>query len=159
MSTNDNAPEASASANTSRGQLYGGFFVGLTGVALGLVALILFFVGQSKSGAGVYHWREGAFVCGVVALPLILVGFSWALPTKTVMRVLSFVGLGLTLVSAFLLAVHYPNNFNVPNTDQKVYTGLDTSIFAVGLAMLVDSTFTRSEERRVGKECRARGAM
>jgi hypothetical protein len=138
MSTTDNAP----ASNTSRGQLYGGFFIAIFGLALGLVALILYFVASGKSGESLYNWREGALVCGAVALPFILFGFSLALPTKTVMRVLGVVGLGLTLVAAVLLSVHYPTHFNVQDSGQKDYTNLDTTVFAVGLAMLFASTFT-----------------
>src|SRR5687768_8139290 len=104
MSTTDNAP--AASAKTSRGQLYGGFFVAIAGIALGLVALILFFIANTKSEPAVFNWREGALATGATSLTLTLLGFSLALPTKTVMRVLAFVGLGLTLVATFLFTVH-----------------------------------------------------
>ena len=133
-------------SKTSRGRLYGGFYLLIGGIVLGLAALILFFISRAQDGgsSAFYNWREGAFIVGAVAMPLIFVGSSVALPTKTAMRVASFVGLALCAVAVVLLAVHYPENFNIknPGPDQQDYTTLDTTVYVVGLALMLTATFT-----------------
>lgn len=132
-------------SKTSRGQLYGGFFLLIAGVVLGLAALILFFIGYNDEGSSIYRWREGALTVGAVSLLLIFLGVNVSLPTKTGMRILSYVGAGLMLLATVLLFIHYPENFNVQDSEdpnQKDYTGLDTLIYVSGLAMMLASTFT-----------------
>lgn len=132
---------------TSKGQLYGGFSLLIAGVVLGLAALILFFISYNTDAgtSQFYNWREGALTVGALALTLIPLGVSVSLPTKTGMRILSYVGTGLCLLAVVLLFVHYPNHFNVQDSqdpNQKDYTGLDTAIYAIGFAALVAALFT-----------------
>jgi hypothetical protein len=129
---------------TSKGQLYGGFFLLIAGIVLGLAALILFFIGYNNDGSAVYRWREGALTVGAVAIALLFFGPTVSLPTKTGMRILSYVGVGLCALATVLFFIHYPNHFNVQDsrTGQADYTGLDTLIYAAGLALLLATLFT-----------------
>src|SRR5688572_22533736 len=132
---------------TSKGQLYGGFFLLIAGIVLGVAALILFFIGYNTAGDAALRWREGAGTVGALALALIPFGVTISLPTKTGMRVLSYVGLGLCVLATVLFFVHYPENFNVknrlaPGQVQADYIALDTSIYVVGFAALVATLFT-----------------
>lgn len=129
---------------TSKGQLQGGFFLLIAGIVLGVAALILFAISYSDSGDSIYNWRKGALTTGTLALPLLFLGWGVAVPTKTAMRITSFVGLSLCLLATLLFFVHYPNNFNVQDStdpNQEDYTGIDTLIYSVGLAMMVASIF------------------
>lgn len=131
-------------SKTSRGQLYGGFFLLIGGILLGLAALILFFIGYNDEGSSIYRWREGALTAGAASLLLIFLGVNVSLPTKTAMRIVSYVGAGLMVLATVLLFIHYPQNFNVQDSadpNQKDYTGLDTLIYVSGLAMMLASTF------------------
>jgi hypothetical protein len=130
---------------TSKGQLYGGFSLLIGGIVLGLAALVLFFIGYNDSGESIYRWRRGALTVGALAMTLIPLGISVSLPTKTGMRILSYIGTGLCLLAVVLLFIHYPDNFNVQDSadpTQKDYTGLDTGIYALGFAGLVAAMFT-----------------
>ncbi len=129
---------------TSKGQLYGGFFLLIAGVVLGIAALILFFIGYNAEAESTqyYRWREGALTIGALALTMIPLGISVSLPTKTGMRILSYIGVGLCLLATVLFFIHYPENFNVKGSGQKDYTGLDTAIYAIGFTFLVASLFT-----------------
>ena len=132
---------------TSKGQLYGGFFLLIAGVVLGLAALILFFIGYNSDAGSpnFYKWREGALTIGSLAMLFIPLGISVSLPTKTGMRILSYIGAGLCLLATVLFFIHYPNHFNVQDSadpNQADYTGLDTAIYAVGFAGLVSALFT-----------------
>ena len=130
---------------TSKGQLYGGFFLLIAGVVLGIAALILFFIGYNDSGDSIYRWRRGALTLGALAMLFIPLGISVSLPTKTGMRILSYVGAGLCLLATVLLFIHYPDNFNVQDSrdpNQEDYTALDTSIYVVGFAGIVSALFT-----------------
>ncbi|MEK6975507.1 MAG: hypothetical protein AABY18_04100 [Candidatus Thermoplasmatota archaeon] len=132
---------------TSKGQLYSGFVLLIAGIVFGIVALVVFFVSYNMNPGTrqFYNWREGALVAGALALLLIPLGVSVSLPTKTGMRILAYVGAALCLLSAVLLFVHYPDNFNVQdsqNPDQKDYTALDLIIYAAGFAGLVAALFT-----------------
>jgi hypothetical protein len=129
-------------AKTSKGQLYGGFFLLIAGVVLGLAAIALFFVAYNTPKPQYYDWMRAALPVGAVGLAGIFMGATLALPTKVFMRVLSYVGTLLCVLAAVLLAIHYPNNFNVKDSGQADYTALDMSIFAVGLTMLVASVVT-----------------
>jgi hypothetical protein len=129
---------------TSKGQLYGGFFLLIAGIVLGVAALILFFIGYNDDGASVYNWRKGALTVGATAAILLFFGPTVSLPTKTGMRILSYVGTGLCVLATVLFFFHYPNHFNVQDstTGQADYTGLDTLIYAAGLALLIATLFT-----------------
>lgn len=129
---------------TSKGQLYGGFFLLIAGIVLGLAALILFFIAYNNDGQSVYRWREGALTVGAAAVALLFFGPTVSLPTKTFMRILSYVGVGLCALATVLFFIHYPANFNVQDstTGQADYTGLDTLIYAAGLALLLATLFT-----------------
>jgi hypothetical protein len=134
---------------TSKGQLYGGFFLLIAGVVLGLAALVLFLIsyGQSQGSTSVLRWREGAGTVGGLALAFIPFGVSLSLPTKTGMRVLSYIGLGLCLLATVLFFIHYPEHFNVktklaPGQVQADYIALDTSLYVAGFAALVATLFT-----------------
>jgi hypothetical protein len=129
---------------TSKGQLYGGFFLLIAGIVLGLAALILFFIAYNNDGASVYNWRKGALTVGAAAAILLFFGPTVSLPTKTGMRILSYVGTGLCVLATVLFFIHYPNHFNVQDstTGQADYTGLDLLIYAAGLALLVATLFT-----------------
>jgi hypothetical protein len=129
---------------TSKGQLYGGFFLLIAGVVLGLAALILFFIGYSVGGTEQFTWKRVALPLGAFSLLLIVFGATVTLPTKTGMRVLSYVGTGLCLLATVLLAIHYPDNFALrnPAPGQADYTGLDLALYAVGFAFMVAALFT-----------------
>lgn len=130
---------------TSKGQLYGGFFLLIAGVVLGLAALILFFIGYNDSGDSIYRWRRGALTLGALSFLFIPLGISVSLPTKTGMRILSYIGAGLCLLATVLLFIHYPDNFNVQDSadpTQEDYTALDTGLYAVGFGCLVAALFT-----------------
>lgn len=130
---------------TSKGQLYGGFFLLIAGIVLGVAALILFFIAYNNDGASVYNWRKGALTLGAAAGILLFFGPTVSLPTKTGMRILSYVGTGLCLLATVLFFFHYPNHFNVQdssNPNQADYTGLDLLIYAGGLALLIATLFT-----------------
>ncbi|MEA3137496.1 MAG: hypothetical protein QOJ26_380 [Thermoplasmata archaeon] len=129
---------------TSKGQLYGGFFLLIAGIVLGVAALILFFIAYNNDGASVYNWRKGALTAGAAAGILLFFGPTVSLPTKTGMRILSYVGTGLCVLATVLFFFHYPNHFNVQDskTGQADYTGLDLLIYAGGLALLVATLFT-----------------
>jgi hypothetical protein len=129
---------------TSKGQLYGGFFLLIAGVVLGLAALILFFISLNVSGTNVLTWRHVALPLGAGALMLIVFGATVSLPTKTGMRVLSYVGTGLCLLGTVLLAIHYPNHFNIKNPapGQADYTALDLAVYSVGFTFMVAALFT-----------------
>src|SRR5688572_24466574 len=132
-------------SKTSKGQLYGGFILLLFGIVLGLAALILFFIGYNDDGDSIYTWRRGALTMGALAMVCIPLGISVSLPTKTGMRILSYIGAGLCLLATVLLFIHYPDNFNVQDSrdpTQEDYTALDVSIYAVGFAALVAALFT-----------------
>ena len=57
---------------TSKGQLYGGFFLLIAGVVLGLAALILFFISLNLTGNTQLVWRHVALPLGAFALLLIV---------------------------------------------------------------------------------------
>jgi len=129
---------------TSKGQLYGGFFLLIAGVVLGLAALILFFISLNLTGQNQLNWRHVALPLGAFSLLLIVFGATISLPTKTGMRVLSYVGTGLCLLGTVLLAIHYPNHFNIknPQPGQADYTGLDLAVYSIGFAFMVAALFT-----------------
>src|ERR1041385_1851481 len=136
-------------SKTSKGQLYGGFSLLIAGIVLGLAALALFFIGYNVNADThphqFYNWRHGALTVGAFALTLIPLGISVSLPTKTGMRILSYIGTGLCLLATVLFFIHYPNHFNVADSkdpNQADYTGLDTGIYAIGFACLVSALFT-----------------
>lgn len=131
--------------DTSKGRLQGGFFLLAAGVLLGLVALTLFFIGLGQNTPSLggnnpyYDWVKPALTAAPIALALISLGGSVALPTKTSMRVFGYVGLGLSLLAALLFFLHYPANFNVAVRGSKLpdYMGLDVSVFAFGFVMML----------------------
>src|SRR5688500_58842 len=131
---------------TSKGQLYGGFFLLIAGIVLGVAALILFFIGYNvdPQNSSYYRWREGALTVGAAAGILLFFGPTVSLPTKTGMRILSYIGAGLCLLATVLFFFHYPEHFNLRNAapGQADYTGLDTLIYAAGLALLIATLFT-----------------
>lgn len=131
-------------AKTSKGQLYGGFFLLLLGVVLGVAALILFFIAYNVGGTDQYTWKRGALPVGAGALLFIFFGASVTLPTKTGMRILSYIGAGLCVLATVLLAIHYPDHFALrnPAPGQENYTALDVSIYAVGFACVLAALFT-----------------
>lgn len=129
---------------TSKGQLYGGFFLLIAGVVLGIAALILFFISYNVGGDDQFTWKRGALPAGAAALLFIFFGASVTLPTKTGMRILSYIGAGLCILATVLLAIHYPDNFALrnPAPGQENYTALDVSIFAIGFAFVLAALFT-----------------
>jgi hypothetical protein len=130
---------------TSKGQLYGGLYLLAGGVALGITALILFFLSASMKGDAYFAWREGALALGSIALTAFFIGVSIALPSKRNMRIASYIGMGLCALAIVLFMVHYPNHFNIGDNKapgQADYTGLDVAIFAMGLAAIVAGAFT-----------------
>lgn len=132
-------------APTTKGQLYGGLYLLAGGVALGLISLFLFFFSAGRSGDAYFAWREGALAVGAVALTCFFVGVSVALPSKRSMRIAGYVGMGLCTLAIGLFLVHYPGNFNTADAGiegHRDYTGLDVSLFAVGLAAIVSGAFT-----------------
>ncbi len=140
MSTIETENRSPFGSKTSKGRLYGGFYLLIGGILLGLAALILFFIADAQGGRNEFNWREGALATGAVALPLILLGTSVALPTKAAMRILSVVGLAFSLLATVLFVVHYPGHFNTNNAED--YTSLDTGVYVVGLAGMLAATFT-----------------
>ncbi|HEX2065241.1 MAG TPA: hypothetical protein VHI93_00360, partial [Candidatus Thermoplasmatota archaeon] len=126
---------------TSKGRLQGGFFLLAAGVLLGVAALILFFVAVANASDRTlyYNLMRAGLTLGPVGLAAISFGGSLALPTKTSMRVLGYVGLGLTLVATLLFFLHYPTNFNVASkgSRQADYMPLDVAVFAFGFVMMV----------------------
>ncbi|MHB8633133.1 MAG: DUF7139 domain-containing protein [Thermoplasmatota archaeon] len=152
MSTLENSLPKMFGNKTSQGQLYGGFFLLIGGALAGLAALILFFISLSYSidattGApaqAFYALRHIALPLGTAGGAALLLGVTVALPTKTSMRITSYVGTLACAVATLLVFVHYPNNFNVSarTTTQSDYMALDVGIYALGLALLLASIFT-----------------
>ena len=136
-------------SKTSKGQLYGGFFLLIAGVILGLAALILFIFAYNvdQGDDAVYNWREAAGITGAAALLFIPFGVTVSLPTNTAMRVLSYIGVGLGVLGIVLFALHYPEHFNVkdkldPGQLQTDYLALDLSLFVAGFTCIVATLFT-----------------
>lgn len=130
---------------TTKGQLYGGLYLLAGGVALGLISLFLFFFSSGQPGSAYFAWREGALAVGAIALTCFFVGVSIALPSKRSMRIASYVGMGFCTLAIILFMVHYPRHFNTADTTiegWRDYTGLDVSLFAIGLAAIVSGAFT-----------------
>ena len=128
----------------TRTQMFAGLYLLLGGFVLGLVAMGLFFFAGSRTGASLFAWRETALTLGAVALTTFFVGISVALPSPRGMRIASYVGIALCVVAIVLFAVHYPLHFNVqdsPDPNQADYTALDTTLFALGLAIIIAGAF------------------
>src|ERR1051326_7315755 len=113
MSTLENRYSNMFGSKTSKGQLYGGFVLLIGGMFIGVVALILFFVANSSTGSNHYDWMKGPLALALLFPIMILLGTSTALPTKTVMRVLSYVGALACVVGGLICFVQYPNHINV----------------------------------------------
>lgn len=129
----------------TRGQMFAGLYLLLGGFVLGIAAMGLFFFAGTRDGASLYTWRETALTLGAVALTTFFVGISVALPNPRGMRIASFVGIALCLTATVLFMLHYPDHFNVqdsPDPNQADYTALDTTLFALGLAVIVAGAFT-----------------
>ena len=134
---------------TSKGQLYGGFVLLLLGILLGIAAVVFVIVGYNvdKGDTAVFRWREAAGICGGLALLLIPFGVTVSLPTKTGMRILSYIGVLIGALAVVLFMMHYPAHFNVKSQleageVQDDYLILDTVLFVIGFAALVATLFT-----------------
>lgn len=135
---------------TSKGQLYGGFFLLFAGALAVIAAIVLFFFAYADGkflANGDYNddyftWMRVAIPLAAGGLTAILLGVTVALPTKTGMRILSYVGAFLCALATVLVAVHYPDNWAVSGSGQASYEGLDSGIFAVGAVFLLASLFT-----------------
>lgn len=147
MSELENRYSSLYGTKTSKGQLQGGFFLLAAGGLLGLAALILFFIGlgQNNPALGVnnpyFDWVKPALTLAPLALAGILLGISVALPTKTMLRVFSFVGLALSALAALLFFLHYPTHFNVAAKGSKLqdYMALDLGVAVVGFVLMASS--------------------
>lgn len=137
-------------AKTSGGRLSGGFFLLIAGMLLVVASMVLFFIAYSKGkflADGGYNddyfvWMRVAIPLAAGGLTAIVLGVTVALPTKTVMRILSYVGTALCLLAVVLVTVHYPDNWAVSGSGQASYEGLDSAIFAVGMVGLLAALFT-----------------
>lgn len=139
-------------SKTSKGQLQGGFALMVLGALLGLAALTLFIIANLPANtadqADYYNLMKVGLTVGPIGLALLMLGFTVALPTKTAMRVSSYVGLALTLLSALLFLLHYPNNFNVARKaaqlglQQADYAVMDVLVFVVGFGLMVMAAVT-----------------
>lgn len=134
-------------AESTKGNLYGGFYTLLGGAFLGLAALVLFLVANGQEGASLFRWREAALVLGSLALVGIFLGASIALPSRKGMRLVGLVGAGLCVLATILFSAHYPTEFNVkdsPNLEQASSdrTALDAGVYVVGLAVMLAALFT-----------------
>jgi hypothetical protein len=137
-------------SKTSKGQVRGGFFLLGTGALLGLAALILFFIGRNVTDGTstltnpYFDWAKPALAMAPLALGLILLGITVALPTRTGWRVASYIGLTLCLVAAALFFVHYPENFNVSQkgSTKTDYMAYDVPLFVAGVVLMGGAIIT-----------------
>ncbi len=134
---------------TSKGQLYGGFFLLIGGFLLLVAAVVLAIIGynQPQGSDSVYTWRRVAGIVGGLSIALIPLGATVALPTKAGMRILSYIGAVLCVLAVVLFGIHYPEHFNVKDKlaageTQADYFVLDVTLFAVGATFLVATLFT-----------------
>lgn len=135
---------------TSSGKLSGGFFLLIAGMLAVIAGIVLFFIayGENKFldngdyNPDYFTWMRVAIPLSAGGLTAILLGVTVALPTKTGMRILGYVGAGLCVLAVVLVTVHYPDNWAVSGSGQSSYEGLDSAIFAVGAVFLMASLFT-----------------
>jgi hypothetical protein len=126
-------------APQSRGELYTGFFLLITGFVLSIVG-ILIFLGLSRNFSGIneYNWREIGGVIGALGPPAILVGISVTLPTRWTMRILDAIGSALCLGGIGVFMYLYPHKWNT-GTGQEIWGVL---LFVAGCAALLASTLS-----------------
>lgn len=135
---------------TSSGRLSGGFFLLIAGMLLAVAAMVLFFIAYGKGkflANGDYNdeyftWMRIAIPLVATGLTAIVLGVTVALPTKTGMRILSYVGTALCVLAIVLVTVHYPDNWAVSGSGQASYEGLDSGIFAIGMVFMLAALFT-----------------
>jgi len=148
MSELENRYSALFGTKTSKGQLTGGFLLLSAGALLGLAALVLFFISLAQPGADQISWRRVALPLGTVAMPLIFLGITVALPTRTSMRVTSYVGLVCALTAAGLFLLHYPDHIFVSRfakpgvTAPADFAWMDVGLYAIGLVFMFASIIT-----------------
>ncbi len=131
-------------AESTKGQLYTGFYLLLGGVFAVLAAVVVFVISNQQTGDAYWTWREAAFLIAALAGPAVFLGISVALPSKMGMRVVQGIGGLMCLAATILFSVHYPGNFNVADSpvQQADYTALDVGIYVVGAALILAGTFT-----------------
>src|SRR5688500_5627528 len=108
-------------APQSRGELYTGFFLLITGFILSIVGIAIFLgISRNFSGIDAYNWREIGGVIAALGPPAILVGISVTLPTRWSMRILDAIGAALCLGGIGVFMYLYPHKWNT-GTGQEIW--------------------------------------
>ena len=130
-------------SETSKGQLYGGFYTLFGGVLIGLAAIVLLFVAgnQPEGSSAEFSWRKASFVFAAAAGALVFLGVALTLPSKRSMRIVATVGLVLCAAGTAMFAYAYPMHFNVTDT-QGDYTEVTVGLYVLGIAIIIAATFT-----------------
>jgi hypothetical protein len=126
-------------APQSRGELYTGFFLLITGFALAVLGTIVF-VGISRNFNGIteYNIREIGGVLAGLGPPMILLGISVTLPTRWTMRILDAIGALLCIGGLAVFMYLYPFKWNTGG-GQEMWA---VFAYVAGCAALLASTIS-----------------
>ncbi|MBI2077009.1 MAG: hypothetical protein HYT80_01375 [Euryarchaeota archaeon] len=123
----------------SRGELYTGFFLMISGFILAVIGIVLYtlYLGESTNATNA-PWKETGAIIAALGPPAILMGISVALPTKWTMRILDGIGIGLCLTGLGVFMYLYPYKWNV-GVAKEPYAIIP---YLAGCAALVASTIS-----------------
>src|SRR5699024_3991968 len=130
------------------------FFLLLFGVAAGYALEVMIWKGRSTV---LLLFVAGIMVPGQMLLvPLFISYFQLGLTETIWPLILTYIAIGLPL-TVFMMAAYFRS---IPREMFEAATidgaGMIRAFFFIGLPMMSNAILTRSEERRVGKECRSR---
>jgi len=120
----------------SRREVYVGFGPFFAGVALGLIALVVFlYSGAQPSGSETFwQFRRAALVFGMLALPAIAASVPVLLPVGRSTLAAGLAGVAICVVATLWLTQVYPYQWTSAGNDVRVIT-----TYAVGLVLLAAS--------------------
>lgn len=122
--------------------IYVGFGAFFTGIALGVVALIVFLASGTQTTGTALYWqlRELALVAGLLGLPVVVASIVVLLPVGRRTQAISAAGIVCCVVAIALLVNFYPYDWTrADGVDSSVIT---ISVYAVGLVLLATATGT-----------------
>lgn len=117
--------------------VYAGFALFFGGIAVGIVALVVFSVEQLVSPEEVFVLREVAFSLAALALPTAMLGISVLLPVDRRATYAAIVGLVVTLAAVAFFVSVYPGQWNVSGADYSLQGIL---LYSVGLIVTTAAT-------------------
>lgn len=123
----------------ARTDVYLGFGLFFGGIALGVLALVLFFWGSlAEPRTDPYFARIGpAYTLGMLSLPMAMIGIVTLLPVEKKARYAAAAGGVVNLAAVVWFNVAYPANWNGYGADQTMQV---VTVYATGLTVVVGST-------------------